>query len=165
MTEIIDLYLKDLLSQYFLSISEDTISLQKIENGIKQSQAQLKSILDSLKDIVWSVSLPSFQYIYLNKTAEDIYGISISEFFKNSNLWLEMVHPEDRSNIKQLARNWDQSDINKDIEYRIIRPDGQIRWLHNRIQVIYNEQKNPFVLMELLRILRNEKNRNRFTTK
>ncbi len=129
--------------EYLLCICEDITSKKQAEQALRESRARLDSILASLTDIVWSVDFKTGEYLYLNEVSEQIYGRPLSEFSENTNLWLEVVHPEDLAKLKAASTRLNQEHIPKDLEYRIIRPDGEIRWIRDRAKVIYDENNSP----------------------
>lgn len=106
------------------------------------SEQRLNSILNSLEDAVWSISVESFKLLYLNPAAEAIYGRPSSEFLANPNLWIEIIHPEDRDRVWTQTRQLFETG-NYEVEYRIIRPNGEIRHLRDRTRLIYDHQGNP----------------------
>lgn len=103
--------------------------------AINMSEQRLKCLLNSLEDVVWSASVDTFELLYLNPAAELIYGRPLSEFFENQNLRIEAIHPEDRAQVSAQADKLLETG-SYDIEYRIIRPSGEIRWLRDRTRVI-----------------------------
>ncbi|WP_413279844.1 PAS domain S-box protein [Floridanema evergladense] len=119
-------------------LSTDITERKQAEAALRESESRLNSIFTSLKDAVWSISATTFQILYLNPATEKLYGRSCQEFYKNSKLWIETVHPEDRefvfSHHQQLLETG-----NKEIEYRIIRPDGEVRWILDRACLIHDE--------------------------
>lgn len=106
------------------------------------SEQRLNSILNSLEDAVWSISVESFKLLYLNPAAEAIYGRPSSEFLENQNLWLEIIHPEDRDRVWTQTRQLFETG-NYEVEYRIIRPNGEIRHLRDRTRLIFDHLGNP----------------------
>ncbi|MGC1394069.1 MAG: PAS domain S-box protein [Coleofasciculaceae cyanobacterium] len=112
------------------------------EAALIASEQRLNSILNSLEDAVWSIAVESFQLLYLNPAAEAIFGRPSSEFLANPNLWLEIIHPEDRDRVWTQTRQLFETG-NYQVEYRIIRPDGEIRHLRDRTRLIYDHQGNP----------------------
>jgi len=111
---------------------------QRAEVALYQSESRLNSILNSLKDVVWSISAITFEVLFLNPAAEKLYGRSCQEFFDNPNLWLEAIYPEDRD--RALACNQKVMQTGSgETEYRIIHRSGALRWIHNRSWVIYDE--------------------------
>ena len=121
------------------------IGRQQAEAALRESKQRLDGILSSIQDVVWSVSITTDEVLYLNQAAEKVYGRTVQEFLDNPNFWLEVVHPEDWERVNAL----NQATLEmggKDIEYRILRPDGEVRWLHERSRVTHDEQGTPIRL-------------------
>ena len=128
-----------------LGMLTDITERKRAEAALIQSEQRLESILSSLMDVVWSVSAENAQVLYMNPVTETIYGRSIEEFLTNSRLWLEVVHPDDRERVKLNSLELLKTG-SKAIEYRIIRPDGEVRWLFDRGWVTYDEDGKPLRL-------------------
>ena len=101
---------------------------------LHRAEEKLSGVLDSIDNVVWSVSLVGQELLYLNPAAERVYGRPVCDFFADSSLWWSIVHPDDRDRVQAcygaLAAN---SAVT--IEYRIVRPDGSQRWLEDRARV------------------------------
>lgn len=65
---------------------------------------------------------------------------------ENPRRWTETIHPDDRGRVVSLFTRWiSGEDISfDDIEYRITRPDGAIRWIHNRGVRSLNEEGKAY---------------------
>ncbi len=133
------------LLQVIGEIFASTLQRQQTSLALQVSEQRLDNILTSLEDVVWSVDPQTFEMIYMNQAAEKVYGHSCAEFYANSNLWLEVVHPEDRERVSHFSQCL-LEEGSKNIEYRIVRPNGEIRWLLDRAQIIYNELGTPIRL-------------------
>lgn len=102
----------------------------------------LASLLESVDNLVWCTSLDGHQLLFLNQAAQQIYGRPRSEFIENPNLWAEVIHPEDRIRVEAHLRELvDRGQIEQ--QYRILRPDGEIRWLQDRARIIYDSDGQP----------------------
>ncbi|MCH8829755.1 MAG: PAS domain-containing protein, partial [Planctomycetes bacterium] len=102
----------------------------------------LHGLLDAVNDLVWCTSLDGRELLYVNPAAEQIYGRPLAEMIENQDVWREAIHPDDRLTVEQnLNELMDRRRI--DQEYRIIRPDGEVRWLRDRITVICDESGEP----------------------
>ncbi|MCT7979707.1 PAS domain S-box protein [Laspinema olomoucense] len=112
------------------------------ESALLETSARLDNILSSIDDTLWSVSLPNRTLLYMNQAAEKIYGRKVEEFFNNPNLWATVIHPEDSAQLEPLFDIL-TSPKSKDIEYRIVRPNGEIRWLRDRSRMIYDASGTP----------------------
>ncbi len=133
-----------------LIIVRDNTERKQIERLLENSQQYFNSLLSSLTDVVWSVDIKKSELIYINQATNEIYGRLPQEFTENKSLWLDIVHPDDRSHVEASSASILENG-HKETEYRIIRPDGEIRWINNRSQVIYNEEGVPIRLQGLAR--------------
>jgi len=109
---------------------------------LRRAEDKLSGVLDSLDNVVWSISMTGSELLYLNPAAERVYGRPVSEFFADGKLWLNIVHPEDRHRVEN---SLGELLANKAItlEYRIVRPDGSERWLEDKARVIHAPDGTP----------------------
>lgn len=119
--------------------AHDITPLKQAEIALQQSQEQLQSILGSLKDIVWSLDLQTGDFIYLNEAVEEFYGVSRTEFMADAHNLAKFIHPEDREWVENRSYEIGQSHQNKDLIYRIINHQGEVRWLRDRAHLVYNK--------------------------
>ncbi|HEY9617765.1 MAG TPA: EAL domain-containing protein [Microcoleaceae cyanobacterium] len=103
--------------------------------ALHESESRLEGILGSLKDVVWSISATTMELLYISPAVYTIYGRSGHEFFENPNLWLEVVHPHDQNWVEQASQLLLETG-SKDLEYRIIQPDGAVRWVRDRAYLV-----------------------------
>jgi diguanylate cyclase (GGDEF)-like protein/PAS domain S-box-containing protein len=120
----------------------EIIERKATEQRLQESEQRLESILNSLQEMVWSISPVSFEALYINPAAEKIYGRPLSAFFNNPKLWFEAIHEEDRLKVETTYHNVLEKGC-CEIDYRIVRPDGEIRWLSDRSQVICDDRGLP----------------------
>jgi diguanylate cyclase (GGDEF)-like protein/PAS domain S-box-containing protein len=106
------------------------------ELALRATEEKLSNILDSIDNVVWSADKERF--LYLNSNVENIYGRNIEEFYRNRDLWFDVIHPLDRDAAREALATLDyRSSIIH--EYRVIRPDGQMRWIEERARAVRNE--------------------------
>lgn len=109
---------------------------------LHEANERFRRLTSELHDVVWSASPDGMKIYDLNDAFEDIYGISAQQFIANPKLWIEMVHPEDRSLAERSAEELLKRG-RAEVEYRIVRQDGTIRWIRDRKSLIKDEQGNP----------------------
>ena len=102
----------------------------------------LASLLETVDELVWCTSFDGLRLLYMNPSAEEIYGRAPDDLKENPNLWRELIHPEDRG---ILARGLDELPDKQQVElrYRIVRPDGGARWLETRLRLVCDGDGNP----------------------
>jgi PAS domain S-box-containing protein len=78
------------------------------------------------------------QIVYVSPGYEEIWGRSCESLYESSRAWFDAIHPEDRDRMLDVALS-----IHKrggyDEEYRILRPDGSMRWVRDRAFPVRNE--------------------------
>ena len=122
----------------FATVFADITERQRTQAALRESESRLSGLMDSLQDVVWSMSASTFEILYLNPAAETVYGRPVRDFYQDHSLWSEAIYPEDRDHISSFLSIILGSG-NSEIECRIIRPDGTIRWINNRGWMIEDE--------------------------
>jgi PAS domain S-box-containing protein len=105
--------------------------LQQTEQALRESEKRLQNILSSIDEVVWSASLDGRQIHYINSAVEQIWGLPVADFYANAWPLTEVIHPEDRARVAQSFHVFIAGG-DFDTEYRIVRPDGETRWIHDR---------------------------------
>jgi len=90
----------------------------------------LTGILATIDNIVWSIAADTYQTLYLNPAAERVYGRPASAFYADPKLFLNIVHPEDQPRVANMLSQLVEKG-SMTIQYRVIRPDGEVRWLED----------------------------------
>ncbi len=112
------------------------------EADLRHNQQILQAVMKTVRDIVWAVELPSLNVIYVSDAVESIIGRSKHEFYQTNRFWLEITHPDDVESI-QSGHDHVMKNGSGEWEYRILRPDGEARWLSNRAWLVRNEDGQP----------------------
>ncbi|GAB4441166.1 MAG: hypothetical protein Kow0031_23130 [Anaerolineae bacterium] len=99
-------------------------------------------LLELVDDVIWAGTPDGQTLLYANPALERVYGRAAAEFSDNPSLWLDMVHPDDRTAAEQSAAEL-LAIGHAEVTYRIIRPDGAVRWLLDRKHVIYDDAGQP----------------------
>ncbi len=88
----------------------------------------------------WVCSLDVTEYYYMSSGYEKIWGRTIASLMESPHSFLEAVHPDDLERVTQASVG--KQPWNMDEEYRIICPDGTVRWVRDRTFPVYDEQGN-----------------------
>jgi len=88
----------------------------------------------------------SFEVLYVNRAFEELWGRSRDSLYEQPTVWLDAIHPEDLERVKE-ALEKQQTTGEFDEEFRIIRPDGSIRWIRDCVVPIRDELGQIFRLV------------------
>lgn len=124
------------------STTSDQRERQQLVEALRRSDERLHSILHSIEEVVWSVSPDGTELYFISPAAEQIYGRPTAEFYAHGQSWLDFVHPEDQAQLQHAFQLLVEAD-RYEVEYRIVRPDGEVRWLHDRGYFVYDEAGLP----------------------
>jgi len=100
---------------------------QTVES-LQKNKRRFQKLLNSINDVIWIAFIDGSEKPYLNAAAEHVYGRNATDFAENPNLWFEVVYKEDIEHIKQSIHELNKLGHAKS-EYRIVRPDGELRWI------------------------------------
>jgi PAS domain S-box-containing protein len=125
-----------------LMVLRDMTQRKLAEQRLRESEERLQSLLGSMEDVIWSSSLDLAAVHYVSPSVTETYGRPIEDFIRTPSLRLDMAHQEDRPTVVKAVVNLGATE-EFDVEYRIVRPDGAIRWLHDRGHVIKDDLDQP----------------------
>jgi len=100
------------------------------------SHQLLKTILECPELAIWYRDLEK-DILWVTRGIVSICGYTQEEFNTNPKLWSTSISPEDQDTVEEAMKQLVLGEV-KAVEYRIIRPDGGVRWIENRATPIFN---------------------------
>ena len=125
-----------------LGVGTDITERKLAEEQLRQSEEQLRLTLEAAGMDSWNWDLKSGK-ITGATNFKRLYGYEYNPSGFTYEESLEIVHLEDRDRIRQANRQAIETGQGYSIEFRIIWPDGTIRWLESKGQVIYDQIGKP----------------------
>ena len=101
-----------------------------MEDELRQSETKLRLIAETIEDLVWICPPDYSKIIYLSPSYEKLWGRTRQSAYDDPLSFMESIHPEDRDRVRALLQ--EHGSEHRDHEYRIVRPDGNVRWIHDR---------------------------------
>jgi len=103
---------------------------KRSEAELLLSEEKFRDLAENLKEVFWLVDSTTYEVLYISPGYAKIWGRSCESLYRSPRSWLDSVHPEDRERV---SKAYDQAKEGRfDREYRIILPDGRVRWIHDR---------------------------------
>jgi two-component system, cell cycle sensor histidine kinase and response regulator CckA len=114
-----------------IGISRDITERIQAEARLRASEERFRLIAETIDEVFWMADVEINQTLYVSPGYERIWGRSCESLMANSRSFLDAIHPEDRERIiNDLFVQRDGQSYEH--EYRIIRPDGSMRWIWDR---------------------------------
>jgi PAS domain S-box-containing protein len=132
-----DYLLKDRLARlgptvkHALRLTREHQERQRAESDLRESEQKFRQIAENIREVFWITEPDKNKMIYISPAYETIWGRSCESLYQSAQNWVEAIHPDDRSRIQKTATTR-QSEGAYDETYRIVRPDGAVRWIHDR---------------------------------
>jgi len=129
----------------FFVLVTDITERRRIEEEVERSRTRLAEAERVARMGSWEWDIPS-RRLTCSEGLFDIYGTApqVYEGYEPSNTG--PVHPDDRTRVEQELRQAVEAGTPIDFEYRIIRPDGRVRRIHSRAELIADGDGNPLRL-------------------
>lgn len=121
------------------SVTEIT-GRKRAEMALRESEERFRGLAENIDTVFWVTSADSAKVLYVNSAFEKVWGRTAEELDQDPKVWFKAIHPEDRQAVMSSFERWISG--NEDVytvEYRIIRPDGEVRWVEDRSAKIRNE--------------------------
>jgi PAS domain S-box-containing protein len=100
---------------------------------------RFEQVINNITEAFWLRDLPKSQLAFVSPGYERIWGRKCEELYREPRSWIAAVHPADRDEVLRRAQT-DQVAGKYDVEYRIVRPDGAVRWIRDRGFPVRNEE-------------------------
>jgi PAS domain S-box-containing protein len=116
---------------YFVSVIEDISERKRAEILLRDTEERFHQLADNVNEVFWVSNPEKTAMLYVSSAYESIWGRSRDRLYESPHDWFDAVHPDDRDRLytafttKQAVGEYDEI-------YRIVRPDGAVRWIHDR---------------------------------
>jgi diguanylate cyclase (GGDEF)-like protein/PAS domain S-box-containing protein len=124
------------LEHSYLQLQQQLEKLQvqnqqlKLElSSLGEREERFRQIAENVREVFFMISAQTDEILYISPAYEKVWGRSCESLYENPESWLGAIHPED--SLQALATLETQFRTGDEFheEYRIVRPDGTIRWI------------------------------------
>lgn len=113
------------------SLEQQMAACIQTKIALCESEERFRQLAEHIREVFWVYDIARECLLYVSPAYEDIWGRSRHALHERPLDWLEAVHPDDRPRV--LAAHIDKHRVGHfSEEYRIVRPDGAVRWIWDR---------------------------------
>jgi len=111
----------------------------QIDRDDPHQQRLLRSLLDNIPGMVYR-GTPDWSLTFVGSEVERLTGYTPAEILGKPKVWRGLIDPDDFRSVQETIRFCvRRRDPILRMEYRIVRKDGESRWISDRRQMIYDE--------------------------
>jgi len=123
-----------------VGVIQDITEQKVAEASLTISQSRFNEMADNIQDVFWLFDWKSQKVIYASPAFEKIWGRPIEALMENYDEWGNSIHPDDLESANSSFQKILETGDGGVREYRIIRPDGGIRWISDNGFLIKDEK-------------------------
>ena len=121
-------------------VRERTAELESSRTALAQSEEQFRQMAENVQDAFWLIDARTQKVLYVSPAFERIWN---QPFTLDLSRWFAQIHPEDRDRIVRAFRHGMKHGIPAMVTYRLLWPDGSIRWIESYGTMIRDARGRP----------------------
>lgn len=106
-------------------------------DALKESEERFRQIAENISGAFWITDTSKEEMLYISPVYESIWGRPCEDLYKKPKAWMDAILPDDREMVTEALSKQPSGEY--DETYRIMRPDGSVRWIRDRAFPIKNE--------------------------
>jgi PAS domain S-box-containing protein len=112
-------------------VGEDATDRRIAERGLRASEERFRQIAENIQEVFWMADSEMEHMLYVSPAYAKIWGRSSESLYTSPRNWMDAIHPDDRESVMKAAGS-KRGLGTYDETYRIVRPDGTVRWIRDR---------------------------------
>ncbi len=100
------------------------------EAELRESESRFRQLAENIGEGLWMTDPVEREVLYVSPACESIWGRTSATLLEQPNLFFDTIHPEDRPRVLDTLQG--ELDAPYELEYRIVRPDSNVRWIRER---------------------------------
>lgn len=117
--------------RYATGMFWDSSRRKRMQEQLRESEERFRQLAENINDVFFLTDVSGSQIFYVSPAFERIWGFSVEKLYREPKSWQELVHVADRERVRR-AFQAHRPGPPYDMEFRITRPNGAVRWIRAR---------------------------------
>jgi PAS domain S-box-containing protein len=110
--------------------STDIEDRKRAEDALRESEEKFRQLAENIGEVFWMTTPAMDEVLYVSPAYESVWGRSLESVRQRPQSFMDAIHSEDRERVVAIVEG--QRQRKSEVEYRIVRPDGSVRWIRDR---------------------------------
>lgn len=132
-----------------LIVLRDVTERKQAEEALRQREQQFRQVVASISDHIYMTEVTATGQninLYLSPHVEILSGYPLTKFINDWSFWpTQVIHPDDRARAAEQAARL-ISGQNSQLEYRLVRANGEIIWVRDSGRAEYNSARQHILI-------------------
>jgi PAS domain S-box-containing protein len=117
----------------------DISARKAAEAELSEQRTRYETLVNSVDGVVYTIDAETRHTLFISPQVESLTGYQLDLFYAQPDLWLNLIHPDDREAATAFARRAVEKEQSFQQEYRMVSADGRIIWLRDVVKVARDE--------------------------
>ena len=126
----------------FTGIVHDLTAEVEHRNSLRASEERFQQLVANIDEMFMLRTVAPVKYIYVSPAVQQIYGVTVDQALADPEIFFTVIHPDDAAftRVKMIEAD---GNTRVEIESRIVRPDGELRWVWIRYRPVETAPGEP----------------------
>jgi diguanylate cyclase (GGDEF)-like protein/PAS domain S-box-containing protein len=126
----------------WLTLVNDITDRRRAEAALRESEEQFRQLANNIPQAFWITNLGRRETTYISPAAASLTGRPLEELYRDPRALICAIHEEDRRRVYEARKTAVGGGY--DLTYRVVKPDGSIRWVHDRAFPVRDAAGNAY---------------------
>jgi PAS domain S-box-containing protein len=124
---------------------ESAAARWRVERALQESERRFRLMAETIPEVLWTATAAPARVLYVSPRYEEIWGRPGGELLRDPQAWIAAVDPKQREETRAAWVRWLAGEAGErlDLSFRILRPDGEARWVHHRATLVRDARGRP----------------------
>jgi PAS domain S-box-containing protein len=136
--------------EFLSAVARDISEHVKVLDAIRDSEERFRQLAENIPEVFFVSAADLSRIFYVSPAYENIWGQHVQELYDDARAFLRPVHPDDVGRLTEAIGRVQAGEI-QTLEFRLVHPDGSIRWVLDRVVPVRNPQGDVYRIVGVAR--------------